>query len=62
MIGTMNIDVATVTAYSATNSVILSKNVKYDGGFTPIFRRKPKKIVHAAARIMNQSRSAPTGS
>ena len=58
----MSIAVATVTAYSAANSIILSKNVKYDGGFTAIFRRKPKKIVHPAARIMNQSRSAPTGS
>jgi hypothetical protein len=62
MIGTMNIDVATVTAYNAANSAILSKNVKYDGGFTAILRRKPKKIVHPAARIMNQSMSAPTGS
>jgi hypothetical protein len=40
----MSIAVAIVTAYSAANSITLSKNVKYVGGFTAIFRRKPKKI------------------
>jgi hypothetical protein len=39
---------------------MLSKNVKYDGGSTAIFRRKPKKIEEAEARIINQSRFAPT--
>jgi hypothetical protein len=36
--------------------------VKYDGGLTAIFRRKPKKIEEADASIINQSRSEPTGS
>jgi hypothetical protein len=30
---------------------MLSEKRKYDGGFTAIFKRKPKKIEEAAARI-----------
>ena len=56
----MNIAVATVTAQSAAKRLTLSRNVKYDGGFTAISRRKPKKIEVAEAKTMNQSRSAPT--
>jgi hypothetical protein len=39
----MNIAVADVTEYSAAKRIRLSKKVKYDGGFTAMFRRKPKK-------------------
>ena len=39
----MNIAVATVTAQSAAKRITLSRNLKYDGEFTAIFRRKPKK-------------------
>jgi len=38
----------------------LSVNVKYDGGFIAVSRRKPKKIEEAEARIIDQSRFAPT--
>ena len=56
----MNIAVATVTAQSAAKRITLSRNLKYDGEFTAIFRRKPKKMEEAEANIIDQSRSAPT--
>jgi hypothetical protein len=39
---------------------MLSKNVKYDGGSTAIFRRKPKKIEEAEANIWGQRKVTPT--
>jgi hypothetical protein len=49
-----------IRTYLLAKRITLSKKVKYDGGFTAMFRRKPKKIVQAVARIINQSRPAPT--
>jgi hypothetical protein len=47
----MSIAVATVTAYSAAKRIMLSNSLKYDGGFTAILRRKPKKIEEAEVKI-----------
>ena len=55
----MNIAVAAVTEYSAAKRITLSKKVKYDGGFTAMFSRKPKKIEEPEATIWHQRIDAP---
>jgi hypothetical protein len=45
---------------SITQMIPIRTYCKYDGGFTAMFRRKPKKIEEAEAKIIDQSRSAPT--